>query len=76
MDKHRKKMIAPVIIAILFILYMILYITTLFITAGESSLVKLLFAVPALLLAYGMVFTLKSRIHEIRSGEEDDLDNY
>ena len=76
MDNHKKKMIAPVVIAVLFILYMILYITTLFITAGESPLIKLLFAIPALLLAYEMVNTLKERITEIRSGEEDDLNNY
>ena len=38
--------------------------------------VMLLIAVPLVALGIGMVYTLKSRIKEIRSGEEDDLGNY
>ena len=40
------------------------------------SCVMLLFVIPLIALAIGMLYTLKSRIKEIRSGEEDDLDNY
>ena len=38
--------------------------------------VFIIFAIPLIALGIGMIFTLKSRIDEIRSGEEDDLGNY
>jgi hypothetical protein len=38
--------------------------------------VFLLFAGPLIGLGIAMGFTLKSRIQEIRSGEEDDLSDY
>ncbi len=36
----------------------------------------LILAIPLVLLGIGMVYMLFARIREIRSGEEDDLDNY
>ena len=73
--EHRKKMLAPVVITAIFILYLIGYGIALAV-ATEWSPVMLLIAVPLIALGIGMVYTLKSRIKEIRSGEEDDLDNY
>ena len=72
---HRKKMLAPVVITAIFILYLIGYGIALAV-ATEWSPVMLLIAVPLVALGIGMVYTLKSRINEIRSGEEDDLGNY
>ncbi len=73
--EHRKKMLAPVVITAIFILYLIGYGIALAV-ATEWSPVMLLIAVPLIALGIGMVYTLKSRIKEIRSGEEDDLGNY
>ena len=73
--EHRKKMLAPVVITAVFLLYLIGYGIALAV-ATEWSPVMLLIAVPLVALGIGMVYTLKSRINEIRSGEEDDLGNY
>ena len=73
--EHRKKMLAPVVITAIFILYLIGYGIVLAV-ATEWSPAMLLIAVPLVALGIGMVYTLKSRIKEIRSGEEDDLGNY
>ena len=75
MDRHKKKMIAPIIITILFLIYVIAY-GVLVMTAAEWNLWFLLLAIPLAMLGAGMVCVLIARIREIRSGEEDDLDNY
>ncbi len=79
MDKqspeHRKKMVAPIIITVLFLAYLIVYGIAIF-TTSELLSGMLLFALPLIALGIGMIYVLKSRIKEIRSGEEDDLDNY
>ena len=76
MDEHKKKMIAPVIITIVFIVYLVAYSAFIFMAASELGPAVILFAVPLVALGIGMVYVLKTRIHEIRSGEEDDLNNY
>lgn len=76
MSKHGKKMIAPVIIAVLFVIYY-LGIAALFLFAnGISMWIKILLIIVPLALAGVMIGVLKSRINEIRSGEEDDLSKY
>ena len=72
-SEHKKKMIAPIVITVLFLAYLIFYLAAL-ITASHWS--PVIFAVPLIALGAGMVYALRSRIKEIRSGEEDDLDNY
>ena len=75
MSSHGKKMIAPIIITILFLLYLAVY-GMLLIKAAMAEPQAILLGVPLVLLGIGMVYTLFTRIREIRSGEEDDLDNY
>ena len=75
MSHHGKKMIAPVVITILFLLYLLVYIVMLAREASTEPLV-ILMGVPLVLLGIGSVVTLFGRIKEIRSGEEDDLSNY
>ena len=75
MSHHGKKMIAPVVITILFLLYLLVYIVMLAREASTEPLV-ILMGVPLVLLGIGSVVTLFGRIKEIRSGEEDDLVNY
>ena len=75
MNDHKKKMIAPVAITVVFLLYLVFYGRFL-LTAAEFSPVMLLAAIPLAALGIGMIQVLKERINEIRSGEEDDLSNY
>ena len=75
MSPHRKKMIAPVIITIVFLLYLLVYLVMLVREASTEPLV-ILMGIPLVLLGIGSVYSLFSRIKEIRSGEEDDLSNY
>ena len=75
MSPHGKKMIAPVVITIIFLLYLFIYGAMLMQAVVEEPLAFIL-AIPLVLLGIGMVFMLFARIREIRSGEEDDLDNY
>ena len=72
-SEHKKKMAAPIVIAVLFLVYLAFYIVAL-VQVSNWNLV--LFAVPLIGLGIGMVYALRSRIKEIRSGEEDDLNNY
>ncbi len=72
-SEHKKKMIAPVVITLLFLAYLVFYIVGLLTVSNWSPVI---FAVPLAALGAGMVYALWSRIKEIRSGEEDDLDNY
>ncbi len=73
--EHRKKMVAPIVITIVFLLYLIGYGIAIAVTT-EWSPVMILVAIPLIALGIGMIVVLKSRIKEIRSGEEDDLSNY
>ena len=75
MSSHGKKMIAPIIITILFLLYLAVY-GMLLIKAAMAEPQAILLGIPLVLLGIGMVYTLFTRIREIRSGEEDDLINY
>ena len=75
MTPHGKKMLAPIIITVVFLLYLIVYGALVMMAALEEPLAVLL-GIPLVLLGAGMVYTLFTRIREIRSVEEDDLDNY
>jgi len=72
---QKKKMIAPIIITIAILLYLTLYLVFL-LPAIKFIPAMILFAAPLLALGIAMIYVLKSRINEIRSGEEDDLSNY
>ena len=75
MNMHTKKMIAPIIIVSLLVLYYIgFFILCMFIPV--APLPKLLLGLVPLLLAGMGIYVLVERIKEIRSGEEDDLSNY
>ena len=75
MNDHGKKMIAPIVITIVFLLYLAVYIVVLLFATAFSP-VMIVFAIPLIALGIGMIYVLKTRINEIRSGEEDDLSNH
>ncbi|HPJ02910.1 MAG TPA: hypothetical protein PKU80_08725 [Candidatus Limiplasma sp.] len=76
MKKHTRKLIAPIVITVLILLYFIGFI----IVAATTDWLPLgwmiaLIVIP-LCLGGVMVYVLVQRIKEIRSGEEDDLSQY
>lgn len=75
-DVQKKKMIAPFAITIGFLIYLAVYIALLLTMSNQLHWVMIFFAIPLAALGIGMVYTLRSRIAEIRSGDEDDLDKY
>ena len=74
--KHMKKMIAPIIITILIIIYFIGMGLSMTAISGLPFLYKVLYIGGPLILAIVMIAVLIGRIKEIRSGEEDDLGKY
>lgn len=73
---HLKKMIAPIIITVIVVLYLLIYALPLLFLDEVSVIVKILVTVIPLLLSGVMIGVLISRIKEIKGGEEDDLSNY
>lgn len=71
-----KKLIAPIIITALLGAYLVFYFVVILQLPQLSFPVKLALALIPLALLGVAVYNLFERIHEIRSGEEDDLDNY
>ena len=72
---HKRKMIAPIIITVLVIAYLIVYFGFLIYIVGNTVLKLLLGIIPALLGAV-MIYVCVQRIREIKGGEEDDLSQY
>lgn len=73
---HTKKMIAPIIITALVLLYYIGMIA-LFLIVDEIPLwTKGILVIAPLIVSGVMIGVLVSRIKEIRGGEEDDLSKY
>lgn len=72
---HGNKMIAPIVIGIIVILYMLFYfgICTFI---PMPAIGKIILGLVFIILAGVMIFVLWERIKEIRSGEEDDLSQY
>ena len=75
MKKHGKKMIAPIVITVLAILYFIAYFGFL-IYLIDNIVLKLLSGIIPALLAAVMIYVCIQRIKEIKGGEEDDLSQY
>lgn len=73
--EHREKMIAPIIITVIVILYYIAYFLICMLIP-ISLIVKILFGIIPLLFSGVCIYVLIERIKEIRSGEEDDLSKY
>jgi hypothetical protein len=72
---NKKKLIAPIIITVLLVAYLVFYVY-LCITTPISILLKIIGCLVLISLIGASVFVLVERIKEIRSGEEDDLGKY
>ena len=75
MSKNAKKLVAPVVITVLLILYLIGYIVACFLISIPTPLKVIGIVVPLALIGVS-IFVLRERIKEVRSGEEDDLSQY
>lgn len=74
MKEHRNKMIAPIIITILFVLYYIFYFTL--VIAFPFGIWTFFLGIIPIALAVVMIYVCIQRIKEIKEGEEDDLSKY
>ena len=74
MKDHKKKMIAPILVTVITVLYFVVYFGFL-ITLLEGIWRYALGIIP-LALAVLMVKVCIERIKEIREGEEDDISKY
>ncbi|MDD5937519.1 MAG: hypothetical protein PUC36_00670 [Clostridiales bacterium] len=72
----KRKLIAPVIITVLVCLWLLLYLYAVFFLPEIPLWAKIVGGVSAAALCVIAVYNLVERIKEVRSGEEDDLDNY
>ncbi len=73
---HFRKMIAPIIITVLIVIYYIGFILACIFIEEMPLLVKILGTVIPMILGGVCIYVLIERIKEIRSGEEDDLSKY
>ena len=71
---HQKKMIAPIIVALILVLYYIAFFCVLM--SMVDGIGMLLLGIVPLLLAAVVVKVCIERIQEIKKGEEDDLSQY
>lgn len=71
----KKKMIAPIVIGVLITIYY-LTIALVIIFTNIPIVIKFIVGGISVIIAIAMICTVKSRIKEIRRGEDDDLSEY
>ena len=74
LKSHKKKMIAPIVISVIMVLYYIVYFGFLIILL--DGIWKYVLGIIPLVLSVVMVKVCIERIKEIKEGEEDDLSQY
>ena len=72
----KKKMIAPVVVAVLLVAYFVFYAVMVVSMPDMNMAVKVLGVVVPVVFAGYAVWAAKERIEEIQGGEEDDLSQY
>ena len=72
----KKKMIAPVVVAVLLIAYFVVYGLALYNMPDAPVVFKILGVLLPLVFGGYAVWAAKERIEEIKGGEEDDLSQY
>ena len=71
---NKRKMIAPIVVTVIMVLYLIVYFGFLITVIG--GIWKYALGIVPLLFSAVMVKVCIERIQEIRKGEEDDLSQY
>ena len=72
--EHKKKLIAPIVVSIIMVLYYVVYFGILI--ALLDGIWKWLLGIIPLVLSAVMLKVCIERINEIKKGEEDDLSKY
>ncbi len=74
LNSHKKKMIAPIIVTIIMLLYYIAYFG--FLISLLDTIWKYALGIIPLAFSGVMIFVCIQRIIEIKKGEEDDISKY
>ena len=74
MNAHKKKIIAPIIITAILILYYITYFG--FVISLLNGIWKYVLGIIPLVFSGIMIYVCIERINEIKKGEEDDISKY
>ncbi len=74
MNSHRKKMIAPIVVSVIMILYYVVYFG--FLITLLPGIWKYALGILPLAFSVLIVKVCIERINEIRKGEEDDISKY
>ena len=74
LNAHKKKIIAPIIITAILILYYITYFG--FLISLLNGIWKYVLGIIPLVLSGIMIYVCIERINEIQKGEEDDISKY
>ena len=74
MKEHKKKLIAPIVVSIIMVLYYVVYFGILI--ALIDGIWKWLLGIISLTFTAVMLKVCVERINEIKKGEEDDLSKY
>ena len=74
MDRHKKKMIAPIVVTILMVTYYIIYFG--FLVTLVDGIWKYTLGILPFVFSVVMIVVCIERIKEIKKGEEDDLSQY
>ena len=74
MDRHKKKMIAPIVVTILMVTYYIIYFG--FLITLVDGIWKYTLGILPFVFSVVMIVVCIERIKEIKKGEEDDLSQY
>ncbi len=74
MKEHKKKLIAPIVVSIIMVLYYVVYFGILI--ALIDGIWKWLLGIIPLAFIAVMLKACMERINEIKKGEEDDLSKY
>ena len=74
MNKHKKKMTAPIVITVLMVIYYIIYMG--FLITLLDGIWKYALGIVPLIFSAVMIKVCIERINEIKKGEEDDISKY
>ena len=74
LNSQKKKMIAPIIITVIMILYYIAYFG--FLISLLDGIWKYVLGIIPLVFSGTMIYVCIERINEIKKGEEDDISKY
>jgi len=74
MNEHKKKLVAPIVVTVIMILYYIVYFG--FLISVIDGIWKYIFGILPLLFIVVTVMVCIERINEIKKGEEDDISKY